>query len=205
VPVEYTQKHGGCAIVCGSAPSLHDDLAKAKELRPGATILGANLSARFVSEIEHIWTLHNEGVDFLKKQIDRKVFVHTRPRKFINGGGLWFVPAPDRSWNEVDYYWPSLYWLNGSSGPSAALWAKHGMGFDEVIMAGIQLSTDSQHYIKGYIDPKKEEQDRFADENTILHYQACMIAHKENGKYDGIYGMSGFPRGLLGAPPGLED
>lgn len=204
MPVEYTQKHGGCAIVCGSAPSLHEDLAKAKELRPGAVVLGANFSARLVPEIDHVWTLHNEGVHLLKEKIGRKIYVHTRPREYRNGGGIWFCPAPERSWSQVDYYWPSLHWLNGSSGASAGLWAKHGMGFDEVILAGVQLSTDSQYYVKGYLNPDKEEQDYFSNEHSIMHYQDCMISFKEQGKYDGIYGMSGFPKGLLGAPLGLE-
>lgn len=200
MPVEYTQKHGGCAIVCGSAPSLHDDLAKAKELRPGATIVGANNTAELVPEIEHIWTLHNEGVHHIKQRAGRKIYVHTRPRKYSNGGGLWLTPAPQESWDQVDYVWRSLHWLTGSSGASAALWAKHGMGFDEVIMVGIQLSSDSQHYISGYLDPKKKEQDYFADQNSIEHWQACMISHRDQGKYEGIYAMSGFPAGLLGMP-----
>ena len=100
----------------------------------------------------------------------------------------------------MDYVWKDLYWLTGSSGPSAALWAKHGMGFDEVIMAGIQLTPAAQNYVEGYLDPKKKGRDFFADENSILHWQACMIGHRDQGKYEGIYGMSGFPAGLLGMP-----
>jgi hypothetical protein len=200
LPVEYTQKHGGCAIVCGSAPSLHEDLAKAKKLRPGATVLGANYTAQLVPEIEHIWTLHNAEAHIIKRRIGRKVYVHTRPRKYSNGGGLWLVPTPDEAWNEVDYVWKSLHWVTGSSGPSAALWAKHGLGFDEVIMAGIQLSTDAQHYVPGYMDTKKADKTLFAEEHNILHWQACMISHRDQGKYEGIYSMSGFTAGLLGMP-----
>ena len=200
MPVEYTQKHGGCAIVCGSSPSLHEDLAKAKELRPGATILGANNTAQLVPEIEHIWTLHNEGAHHIKRQAGRKIYVHTRPRKYSNGGGLWLVPTPDEAWNEVDYVWKSLHWVTGSSGPAAALWARHGLGFDEVIMAGIQLSTSAQNYVAGYLDPKKKDPDHFAGESNILHWQACVLAHYEQGKYQGIYSMSGFTAELLGTP-----
>jgi hypothetical protein len=179
---------------------LHEDLAKAKELRPGATVLGANYTAQLVPEIEHIWTLHNEGAHHIKRQAGRKIYVHTRPRKYSNGGGLWLVPAPDEAWNEVDYVWKSLHWVTGSSGPAAALWAKHGLGFDEVIMAGIQLSTSAQNYVAGYLDPKKKDPDHFADESNILHWQACVLAHYEQGKYQGIYSMSGFTAGLLGTP-----
>lgn len=200
MPVEYTQKHGGCAIVCGSAPSLHEDLAKAKELRPGATIVGANYTAQLVPEIEHIWTLHNAEAKKIKDKVGRKIYIHTRPRQYSNGGGLWLVPTPDEAWNEVDYVWKSLHWVTGSSGPSAALWAKHGLGFDEVIMAGIQLSTSSQYYVPGYLDPKKADRTLFAEEHNILHWQACVLAHYEQGKYQGIYSMSGFTAGLLGTP-----
>jgi hypothetical protein len=179
---------------------LHEDLAKAKELRPGAAILGANYVGELVPEIEHIWTLHNAETHKIKAKTGRKIYVHTRPRKYSNGGGLWLVPTPDEAWSQVDYVWPQLHWLTGSSGPTAALWAKHGLGFDEVIMVGIELSAGSQHYVQGYLDDKKTDKTLFAEENSIMHWQACMVGHKEQGKYEGIYAMSGFPAELLGAP-----
>ena len=207
MPVQYDSKHGGCAIVCGSAPSLHEDLAKAKELRPGATILGVNFVGLLVPEIEHIWTQHNEFAHKIKDKTGRPIKVHTRPKEYRSpGGGLWFNLAPDISWEQVDYVWPDLYWVNGSSGVAGAMWAKHGMGFDEVIMAGIQLSSSSLTYTPEYAATQFNGNGiNFAGQHNIEHWQACLLSHHDKGLTKGVYSMSGYTRSLLGAPPGLGD
>lgn len=206
MPVKYETKHGGCAILCGSAPCLYEDLAKAKELRPDAVILGVNFVGYLVPEVEHIWTQHTELAHKIKEKTGRPIKVHARPKEFRNGGGLWFLPAPDVSWEQVDYVWPDLTWVNGSSGGAGALWAKHGMGFDEVIMAGVLLQKGQNFYNEKYADTQfRGNGINFAGDHNIEHWQACMIKHSDQGKMQGIYAMSGFPRGLLGAPPGLED
>jgi len=205
LPVKYETRHGGCAIVCGSAPSLHEDLAAARKLRPDATILGVNFVGYLVPEIEHVWTQHHEFAHKIKEKTGRPIKIHSRPREYKNGGGLWLLPAADAAWDCVDYVWGDLAWVAGSSGAAGSLWAKHGLGFDEVIMAGIQLSLDSQVYTPAYADTQfRGNGVNFAEKNNIEHWQACLLSNKEKGLTKGIYSMSGFTRSLLGAPPGLE-
>jgi hypothetical protein len=205
LPIQYDSKHGGCAIICGSAPSLYEDLAKARELRPDATVVGVNFVGYLVPEIEHIWTQHHEFAHKIQEKTGRPIKIHSRPREYKSGAGLWLLPASDGAWSCVDYVWPELAWVNGSSGAAGALWAKLGMGFDEVIMAGIQLSLESQVYTQAYADTQfRGNGTHFANESNIEHWQACLLGHKENGFTQGIYSMSGYTRSLLGAPPGLE-
>ena len=56
MPQSYDVQHKGCAIICGAAPCVFEDLESALKLRPGATIVGVNNAAAIVPEIEHIWT-----------------------------------------------------------------------------------------------------------------------------------------------------
>ena len=129
----YSVKHEGAAIICGSAPCVFEDLERALELRPYATVVGVNNAGSMVPTIKHVWTQHNN----LAKQYKDKAEVKVHGRANIMG-----------DW--TDYVWPSLNWVCGSSGVAGALWAKHGLGFDEVIMAGIPLSQKVLKYNEMY-------------------------------------------------------
>lgn len=201
MPVEYTDRHRGCAIICGAAPSLLEDLEAARAMRPDATVLGVKFAACVIPEIEHVWTQHGELSLKIKEAAGRPITVHARPRKFqknIIGG--WFLPTPNEAWQAIDYVWPTMNWAFGSSGAGGALWAKHGMGFDEVIMAGIQLSVDNLGYVDGYGQKPKRSDGKFAPEDSVHHWLQLLINHKQNGRTKGIYSMSGKTREVLGAP-----
>ena len=201
MPVEYTDRHRGCAIVCGAAPSLLEDLEAARALRPDATVLGVKFAASVVPDIEHVWTQHGELSLKIKEAAGRPIKVHARPRKFqknIIGG--WFLPTPNSAWEAIDYVWPTMSWAFGSSGVGGAMWARHGMGFSEVIMAGIQLSADNLGYVDGYGQDTKRSDGKFATADHVQHWLQLLINHKQNGKTQGIYSMSGKTREVLGAP-----
>jgi len=185
MPKRYEVRHRGVAIVCGGAPCLFEDLESAKKLRPGAEILGVNTIAKLVKEIKHVWTQHNNLAGVYKATIGRDVKVHARSN--VMG-------------NEVDYVWPELNWVSGSSGVAAAMWAKHGMGFDEVILAGVPLSLDKLLYVDGYPTKPTKEGDRFAEEYQVDHWLAMLRSHIRDGKTDGVYSMSGETSKLLGMP-----
>lgn len=188
MPPRYEVRHKGPAIICGGAPSVFVDLEKAKQLRPGAVVLGVNAAPGMIQEIEHTWTQHNNLVDVLRKEVGRPVVLHARSNVMGNG---------------VDYWWPELNGMKGSSGMVGALWAK-AMGFDEVIMAGIPLSTSEQMYSEKYPSSSRSNHG-FATENSIIGWQAMVRLHKEQGRTEGIYSMSGYTRQIFGPPPGLED
>jgi hypothetical protein len=186
MPPRYEVRHKGPAIICGGAPSVFEDLEKARQFRPNAVLLGANLAAGLFLEIEHIWTQHNNFAQLLKEQIGRPIKVHGRSN--IMG--------------QVDYVWPELAFHKGSSGLVGALWAK-AMGFDEVIMAGIPLSTSELGHSKEYQTIAKNS--TFYTASSIELYQVFARKYKEEGKTQGIYSMSGYTKQVFGPPPGLED
>ena len=205
----YDVRHTGTAIIIGGGPDLHSDLEKARALRPGAMLLGVNFSASIVPGIQHVWTQHIEIAGKIKAQADVKV--HSRPRQFqvrVNGP-VWHTGVSKAQEGEIDYLWPDLGWVAGSSGFSAALWARHGMGFNEVILAGIPLNKEARKYSPDYESvtraairpPAHDNEKHFSSLDSMEHWQQCIRNFTEQGKTAGIYSMSGFTREWLGAPP----
>jgi hypothetical protein len=172
-------------------------LNAARQLRPDATLLGVNNVAAMVDGIEHIWTQHSDHAPMFKANASH-IKVHARPRQYRNGGGLWFLPASDRAWAAVDYVWPELTWVGGSSGVAAALWARHGMGFDEVILAGVPL--EGLRYAEPYPSVPTKEGGAWAEEHQLVQWYEQLRGHQERGKTEGVYSMSGRTREVLGAP-----
>lgn len=183
--VRYDTKHKGSVIICGSAPCVFEDLDRARNLRPNADILGVNYVGEIFPEIRHIWTQHSNHAKNIKERSD--VMVHASSNK--------------RS-EPVDYVWPDLEWVCGSSGLAGALWARWGLGFDEVIMAGIPLNPEEIMYSEKY--PHGAGRTFFfAKPNTIRGWLNHLSMHKENGKTQGIYSMSGETMKSLGEPSAL--
>jgi len=186
--------------LCGASPSLFEDLQKARAIRPDATIIGVKYAASLVPEIRHVWTQHCEMTKQIKDRAGRKIYVHARPRASqINKTFLWHDPSAKEAFDAIDFFWPDLGWAKGSSGVAGALWAKHGMGFDEVIMAGIGLDCGSVKYAENY--PNRYSQSSgFATPAQIEHWVKLLVSHKDDGKTDGIYSMSGATQQILGSP-----
>lgn len=203
MPDRYTKKHEGVAIFCGSAPSVFADLEKAKEAYPDATILGANYTASMIPEIEHVWTQHGEQAKRIKETACRKIYVHSRHRRIRRKGALWMLPIPEYIWEEIDYVWKDLHWVWGSSGVAGTMWAKHGMGFDQVIMAGVSLSQDVMIYNEKYAG-QEAFNGKFALDFKLEGWQETLRQFQAEGKTEGVYSMSGFTRELLGAPDGVR-
>lgn len=152
-----------------------------------------------IPEIEHVWTQHAEHADMFKEAAGRNIYIHSRPKRFTNGGGIWMLAVPGHKFAAVDYVWPQLGWVAGSSGVAGALWARHGMGFDEVIIAGAPLSHDSLVYSDKY-PSKPTKAGKFSEANQLDHWIGMLRSHKDAGKTDGIFSMSGRTRQVLGAP-----
>lgn len=186
--------------MCGAAPSLFEDLDEAKRLRPDAVILGVKYAASLVPEIEHVWTQHGEMTLQIKESAGRKIYVHARPRMVQTARGtVWYIPHSKEAYEAIDYVWPTLDYAKGSSGVAGALWARHGMGFDEVILAGIGLSYDDKTYASGY--PNKYQcGDAYANNGQVENWLRLLRAHMDAGRTDGIYSMSGNTANLLGRP-----
>lgn len=179
---EYDVKHKGSVIICGSAPCVFKDLEKARRLRPSAAIVGVNNVGAIIPEVKHVWTQHNLKSKEYKKNADVKVHGRTH----VLGD------------TDTDYIW-RLKWVCGSSGVAGALWARWGLGFDEVIMAGIPLSTTELLYSEKY-PTEYTKSNGFAEARQVQHWIEHLKTHQKNGKTDGIYSMSGKTMSILGAP-----
>jgi hypothetical protein len=161
-------------------------------------MLGVKYAASLYREIEHVWTQHLEQATDIKARAGRPIFIHSRPSRMHRK--LRFVDG-NRGEVDIDYVWPELAWVSGSSGFSAALWARHGMGFDEVILCGIPL--DSGGYTAEIGDWKLLQGDKktsFVNATVLDSYRSTVAVCRNAGKTEGIVSMSGWTRQELGAP-----
>jgi hypothetical protein len=83
------------------------------------------------------------------------------------------------------------------------MWAKHGMGFDQVIMAGVSLSQDVMTYNEKYVG-QEAFNGKFALDFKLEGWQETLRQFQAEGKTEGVYSISGFTRELLGAPDGVR-
>jgi hypothetical protein len=150
-----------------------------------------------VDGIEHIWTQHGDHAQMFKKNAPH-IRVHARPRIFSSGRGMWMLPVSDPLWAYVDYAWKDLTWVSGSSGVAGALWARHGMGFDEVIICGAPL--EGVRYSEHYLSKPTKENGAWAEEHQLVQWYEQVRGHQERGMTEGIFSMSGRTREVLGAP-----
>lgn len=185
MPSLYQERHTGCAIVVGGASRVHEDLAAARKLRPNAVLLGAAFIGAVIKEVRMVWTQHADDAPQIKATAD--VLVHSRPKDGIDDSGC-------------DYLWPDLKWVGASSGFAAGLWARHGLGFDEVILAGVPLSPEVNTSVEGYPTAVPD----WAPYAAFTSWHNQIRGFTARGKTDGIKSMSGATRVLLGKPEALD-
>lgn len=186
----YTQRHSGTAIVCGGAPCVFEDLAKAKAMRPDAAVLGCNYAPTMIPEIKQVWSQEASRFGRMLKHRMPDVEIHTADTPQSGMEALY----------EADYCWPELEWVCGTSGFAAGLWAKHGLEYDEVILAGVPIERSMKEYEKSYASPFNQHNMPFAEDRLYEQWQQQIKSHKLNGKTEGIFSMSGYTRYMLGEP-----
>lgn len=199
MPERYSIKHSGACLLVGYAPDVHSDVAAARALRPEAPMLGVKYAASLYPEIEHVWTQHLEQADEIKRRAGRRIFVHARPRGMQRKWGSIYVFGKNDI--GIDYEWPELAWVGASSGISAAMWARHGMGFDEVILCGVPLEPGGYAQGVAAFKPIKGDGGKsFVDTGALKYWRECVEVYRKQGKTEGIRSMSGWTREALGAP-----
>lgn len=196
----YRARHEGPALVAGAAPSVFSDVARARQLFPTAPIYGANSACNLFPDIGHVWTQHAQCVADIKAACPG-VMVHARGRTFRERHLQHTLT--DEAWGLLDYTWPDLEWVNGTSGVGAALWARWGLGHSPVIVCGVALDPASNTYADGYPWPMRGMdgtvwQDPRGD--VFDGWRAMVDAHHTAGKLHGILAMSGYIKTLVGEP-----
>ena len=156
----------GPVLICGSADSLYDDIDNCH--RPGAALIGVNGAP---VRAMHRFSCHT-------KNLKAKGWV--QPGELCHS----IEAAP---W--VDYVWPTVNDVSGTSGWAAAKMALL-MGYEEVILCGIPI--DASPYTTGR--PAKS----FEHEDILEAYRVAIFNDIE---YHGrVHSMSGWTRELLGPP-----
>ena len=166
---EYPIAHTGTALICGSADGLYDDIDGTGRL--GVTLIGVNGAP--------VRALHRFSVHWR----------NLRAKAWIQPGEVSHsvTPRDDAPW--VNYWWPTVNDVAGSSGWAAAKMARL-MGFDEIILCGIPI--DDRAYTNGR--PARS----FEDQEILQGYRRAIEGDTEH--HSAIRSMSGWTRELLGAP-----
>lgn len=181
---DYPHRHSGTALVCGTAWTLKDDLAKAIRLRPNATIVGVNRTGQFVK------------CDMLVS-IDRKKAAGWRTLHEHRFGPLRYgyhgtKPTADSRTGDfpaVDYWWRNF----DGGGTSSWVAAKVALatGHDEVILCGVPMEPGP--YVDG------EQAESFSHEN---HLRNCrdVISTRDAWMHPFVRSVSGWTAAMLGMP-----
>lgn len=126
------------------------------------------------------------------------MFVHSRRRVNQTRRSLSWIAGREQ---DVDFVWPSLHWVHGSSGFAAALWAHHGMGYSEIILCGVPLEPGG--YTPDMLPIKRPQGDygqSFVDTHALMRWREGIMGYVRDGRAAMIRSMSGWTREVLGAP-----
>jgi len=182
------------ALICGSAPCLHEDFEVASAMRPNAAVLVIN-EAGSVVRGSHLITQHPEKAPwFRQRSLNPLITIHTgKPRDRALQPG-------------IDVYWPDCVTLATSGGSAIAIALR--MGFEKILLCGMPMNGGD-----GYFQGSALQQDepRFglesSESNYVQSYQNKLIEFTQNEPdvLDRVRSLSGFTRELFGAPEWVED
>lgn len=183
----------GQALICGSAPTLVDDLELARLWMPEAAVIAVNESARIV-KADFLVTQHPEkALWFRSRSLDPDIEVHTGKSR-------------ERAVRySIDVYWPDCTTLATSGGSAIAIALK--MGFQKVLLCGMPMNG-GDGYFRG--STMRRDEPRFGmespDSEYIQGYKKKLVefTKKQPEVLRIVRSMSGFTRELFGAPEWLN-
>jgi hypothetical protein len=173
-------------LVCGFGPTLHDDLARARKLRPDAPAIAVNNAASAVKAFA-LFSLH-----YRIGKLDR--WVAAQRKKFGDGFTVHShgVPGSAEKLREffpyVDHWWPDAKGT-GTSAWAAAKMARQ-MGFSEIVLCGVPIARGA------YADGKFCKDFRHKD--VLAIYRDYI--RKDKAWHEGVRSMSGWTMRFFGAP-----
>lgn len=186
----YTVEHSGTVLVCGFGPGFHDDLERARRLRPDAAVIAVNEAVKAVDAFA-FFTLHPE-----------KIATRWRPLMHQHRGKVLQVHSGGKSFDKrarirgVDHWWPE------AGGGGTSVWAAQRMarlmGFDERILIGAPLAYGN--YADGnFAKMFRQGRRRRGDGRDVVQAYRDFVA-ADTAWHDGCYSLSGFTREVLGEP-----
>lgn len=172
----YLFSHSGPVLVCGNAYNLHDDLERAQQLYPDASVIAVNGAT---GELQ-AFALYSKHPEKMPQWIKRQ-------RQFGNDftvhGSKY---RPDCPW--VDYWWEDVRGGGGSAWGARKLATL--MGFAPVVLCGAPL--DPGGYASNPIAKLMRRED------VIENFRREIETDKD--WHEGVYSMSGWTRDFLGEP-----
>lgn len=191
----------GTLIVVGSAPCLFEDVRRAQELRPFASLMLVNGACTAIEHAEHVLSGHTDKAEF---------FSAGRKKKFP-AAPPWRLHATIdmRHISEATQLYPSVTDWHGkdicTGATSIAKGAKLGfkLGFEEIILAGAPMDGSGYspseclvgHNCKRVGDPASQS-------HRVIEGYRIKLKRLADGEFKNkVFSMSGFTRDCLGEPP----
>lgn len=204
-------------LVVGSAPCLFEDVERALDIRPFASIMLVNGAVTAIENAEHILAGHEEKAEFFMRE-RRRVFpnaptarvhgcCHAHRKEMMKG----MFPS-------ITDWWPHEMGVGATSASKAAKLA-FMLGATEVILCGCPMDQPGyfegeakvpQHVMCNRIGSHGKAHGLFKSNGEQLDVQETRIikGYRTNlkllaeGEFKGrVFSMSGFTRAQLGAPP----
>ena len=196
-------RQSGCCIVVGCAPCAADDFAAARALRPEAKVMAVN-GAAALAPADFQTGMHlghlGKAAAIQFALFGRRTTLHYPYPALGRRVSHWRrqgAPVPEEA---------GLYdhaWIGAQCGATSA-WAgvriAKGMGFSEIVLAGVTLAVDglAPGVYEAALDPLAWT-DR--DAGKAARYRAALLDYVAAGEGAGVYSMSGFTAEVLGVPP----
>jgi hypothetical protein len=202
----------GTMLVVGSAPCLYDDVARALQMRPLASLMLVNGACTAFENAEHVLAGHEEKAEFFARE-RREQFPNAAPWRLHASTFPHRQATCKALFPSVTDWWPHEVGVGATSASKAA---KLGflLGFNEVILCGCPL--DQPGYFAGEaIVPQHISCERIGDHGQSrigIPVQETRIikGYREKFKilaqtdFKGrVFSMSGFTRDCLGEPRGV--
>ncbi len=159
-PFDYS---GQTVLILGYGPTLYDDVARARELRPDADQIAVNMAmTEYPADHLFSWHFHEAGKlqNWRARHIEKfghGALTHCPTQRNRETGVL--NPVPD-GFDWVDYWWPGA--TADGSGPWMAVRMAHFMGYAEIILCGVPMEIGG--YANGHMAKAFQRQpniDRF--------------------------------------------
>lgn len=204
-------------LVVGSAPCLFEDVEKALQLRPFASLMLVNGACTAIENAEHILAGHEEKAEFFARE-RRACFPNAQPWRLHATSHPHRLACAMGLFPSVTDWWPHEIGLGATSASKAAKLA-FILGATEVILCGCPMNQEGyfsgeakvpQHVncmrigdhgkARGLYESSGRQLD--VQETRIIKGYRTNLKKLAEGEFKGcVFSMSGFTREQLGFPP----
>lgn len=194
---------GGTFLVVGSAPCLHDDIARALAIRPCAQIMLVNGACTAWENAGHMLAGHTNKAELFRAARDTAfplalpIRIHANWMRLDKG-------APRKEYPSVtDWHGPEMS-TGATSAAKAARICLRALGAEEVILCGAPMDGSGYAATEAVVPHDchrvgdASKQDRLSVKGYYRRF-AKLAAGEFKGK---VFSMSGRTRDLLGEPHG---